>query len=133
METTPSKLEKLAHQLFIGKVAEIIGIEKTTELLKESKDAFEKPLTEPMKSIEEEAYQNCKKSGFNNTSYAAHCIQSFIDGYELANSQTTNHLKKLIEEVKEKADYIENHPFQVVSIQSIDKLLNDYITNNELK
>jgi|LakMenE18May11ns_1017448.scaffolds.fasta_scaffold9945735_6 hypothetical protein len=31
-------------------------------------------------TLEEAAYQDCKKSGFNNTSYAAHCIQSFING-----------------------------------------------------
>jgi hypothetical protein len=29
------KKEKLKHQLFIGKVSEIIGFEKTVELLKE--------------------------------------------------------------------------------------------------
>jgi len=32
--------EKLIHQLFIGKVADEIGIKKTTQLLKESKEAF---------------------------------------------------------------------------------------------
>ena len=31
---------KLSYQLFIGKVAEIIGEEKTTELLRESKEAI---------------------------------------------------------------------------------------------
>jgi len=31
-------------------------------------------------TIEEAAYQDCKKSGFNNTNYAGHCIQSFING-----------------------------------------------------
>lgn len=34
--------EKLIHQLFIGKVVEIIGFEKTLELLKKSKEAIEK-------------------------------------------------------------------------------------------
>ena len=29
--------QKLIHQLFIGKVAEILGVEKTTKLLKEAK------------------------------------------------------------------------------------------------
>jgi hypothetical protein len=31
-------------------------------------------------TLEEAAYENCKKSGFNNTSYASHCMQSFIEG-----------------------------------------------------
>ena len=31
-------------------------------------------------TLEEAAYQDCKKSGFNNTSYTGHCIQSFING-----------------------------------------------------
>ena len=31
-------------------------------------------------TFEEAAYEDCKKSGFNKTSYAAHCIQSFING-----------------------------------------------------
>lgn len=30
--------------------------------------------------LEEAAYQDCKKSGFNNTSYAGHTMQSFING-----------------------------------------------------
>ncbi len=33
--------EKLIRQLFVGKVAEIIGMEKTLELLKEATDAIE--------------------------------------------------------------------------------------------
>jgi hypothetical protein len=33
--------EKLKHQLFIGKVTDVIGMEKTLELLKEVKDALE--------------------------------------------------------------------------------------------
>lgn len=33
--------EKLIHQLFVGKVAEIIGQEKTLELLREAKQAIE--------------------------------------------------------------------------------------------
>ena len=32
--------EKLIHQLFIGKVADILGVEKTSQLLQEAKDAF---------------------------------------------------------------------------------------------
>ena len=35
------KFERLEKQLFIGKVSEIIGDDKTIELLKESKDAIE--------------------------------------------------------------------------------------------
>ena len=35
------KFERLEKQLFIGKVMEIIGSEKATELLKESKEAIE--------------------------------------------------------------------------------------------
>ena len=37
------KKEKLERQLFIGKVSEIIGFDKTLELLKESKHEIEKP------------------------------------------------------------------------------------------
>jgi hypothetical protein len=36
------KKEKLQRQLFIGKVSEIIGFDKTLELLKESKQEIEK-------------------------------------------------------------------------------------------
>jgi hypothetical protein len=35
------KREKLKYQLFIGKVSEIIGYEKTIELLRESKKAID--------------------------------------------------------------------------------------------
>lgn len=35
------KFERLEKQLFIGKVSEIIGDDKTIELLKESKQAIE--------------------------------------------------------------------------------------------
>ena len=35
------KFERLEKQLFIGKVMEIIGSEKATELLRESKEAIE--------------------------------------------------------------------------------------------
>jgi hypothetical protein len=36
------KQQKLEKQLFIGKVSEIIGFDKTVELLRESKQAIEK-------------------------------------------------------------------------------------------
>jgi hypothetical protein len=36
------KKQKLEKQLFIGKVSEIIGFDKTVELLRESKQAIEK-------------------------------------------------------------------------------------------
>lgn len=36
------KKEKLERQLFIGKVSEIIGFDKTLELLRESKQQIEK-------------------------------------------------------------------------------------------
>ncbi len=35
-----SKEDKLIHQLFIGKVVEIIGFDKTVKLLKEAADAI---------------------------------------------------------------------------------------------
>ena len=35
---------KLVHQLFIGKVADEIGTERTTTLLKEAKEAFAIPV-----------------------------------------------------------------------------------------
>jgi len=44
--------QKLIHQLFIGKVADVLGIEKTTELLKEAKEAFAIPVV----SIELKGY-----------------------------------------------------------------------------
>ena len=37
-----TKEENLVKQLFIGKVSEIIGFDKTLELLKESNDVFKK-------------------------------------------------------------------------------------------
>jgi len=128
------KTEKLVHQLFIGKVAEIIGIEKTTELLKESKDAFEKPLTEPMKSIEE------KQSLENRLPYILIAVYDLTISIEeaekeilnLANSQTTNHLKKLIEEVKENVIEIQHSIDAKSGRKAIDQVLKDYLTNNEL-
>jgi hypothetical protein len=33
--------QKLIIQLFIGKVSEVIGVDKTAKLLKESKEAFD--------------------------------------------------------------------------------------------
>lgn len=36
-------IQKLIHQLFIGKVADVLGMEKTTELLREAKEAFAIP------------------------------------------------------------------------------------------
>ncbi len=36
--------QKLIHQLFIGKVADVLGMKKTTELLKEAKEAFAIPV-----------------------------------------------------------------------------------------
>jgi len=133
------KTEKLVHQLFIGKVAEIIGIEKTTELLKESKDAFEKPLTEPMKSIEEEANELFplvdtlpRETGYHENDVSEKQQEAFIKGYELANSQTTNHLKKLIEEVKENVIEIQHSIDAKSGRKAIDQVLKDYLTNNEL-
>lgn len=34
------KKEKLIYQLFIGMVSDLIGVEKTTKLLKEAKETF---------------------------------------------------------------------------------------------
>lgn len=36
------KMRKLAHQLFIGKVADILGIEKAQELLRDAKESLNK-------------------------------------------------------------------------------------------
>lgn len=33
--------QKLIHQLFIGKVADVLGMVKTAELLKEAKELFD--------------------------------------------------------------------------------------------
>ena len=35
--------QKLIHQLFVGKVSDVLGMEKTTELLKEAKESFAIP------------------------------------------------------------------------------------------
>lgn len=42
---------KLIHQLFVGKVADVIGIEKTTALLKEAKEVFSRPVVVDKGSI----------------------------------------------------------------------------------
>ncbi len=39
--------EKLIHQLFIGKVADVIGFDETVKLLKEAKKAIEEMLEQP--------------------------------------------------------------------------------------
>lgn len=36
------KFERLEKQLFLGKIIEVIGFEKATKLLKQSKDAIQK-------------------------------------------------------------------------------------------
>ena len=46
--------EKLVKQLFVGKVSEILGFDKTLELLKEANDAFKK--CEHNKDIDPKAY-----------------------------------------------------------------------------
>lgn len=44
---------KLIHQLFIGKVADIIGMKKTIELLKESNDSINTVVVKKTKTLEE--------------------------------------------------------------------------------
>jgi len=48
-----TKEENLVKQLFIGKVSEIIGFDKTLELLKEAKELSKKykPIEKPKKPI----------------------------------------------------------------------------------
>lgn len=43
--------EKLIKQLFVGKVAEVIGFEKTTELLKESTIAIDEMIEKGKNAI----------------------------------------------------------------------------------
>jgi hypothetical protein len=58
------------------------------------KSVSEKPLTEPMKSIEEEAEKANGYGAFAKGSEKYNAFnEGFKAGYELANSQTTNHLK----------------------------------------
>ena len=42
---TIMNIEKLKHQLFIGKVQDILGMKKTVEIIKEVKEAFDKQPT----------------------------------------------------------------------------------------
>lgn len=68
--------QKLMHQLFIGKVAEIIGHEKTVELLREAKTAIDAiephlPLADvsrcdhnAMQPIGTTDYMKCLKCGY---------------------------------------------------------------------
>jgi len=44
--------QKLIHDLFVGKVAEVIGFEKTTKLLRESMEAIDKMLVDIKKAQE---------------------------------------------------------------------------------
>jgi len=123
------------------------------------KEVLEKPLTEPMKSIEEVANELFplvdtlpRETGYHENDVSEKQQEAFIKGYELANSQTTNHLKKLIEEVKfnlelefrtyNGGNYVTSNAGQEVHIvdklyvgidkQSIDQVLKEYLTNNEL-
>lgn len=45
IETTKQKKEKLVQQLFIGKICDVIGNEKTLKLLKEANEEIEKAFT----------------------------------------------------------------------------------------
>jgi hypothetical protein len=103
------------------------------------------PLTEPMKSIEEFANELFplvdtlpRETGYHENDVSEKQQEAFIKGYELANSKTTNHLKKLIEEVKEKVDDVltDRAGFDKITRaelpQSIDQVLKEYLTNNEL-
>jgi hypothetical protein len=79
--------EKLVHQLFIGKVADILGIDKTTELLKEAKTAIE-PLTEgqklPISGVvgSEERTElvcpDCNSKEIRNTDYGKQCSKCLL-------------------------------------------------------
>ena len=59
--------EKLKYQLFIGKVSEIIGIEKTLELLKECKNEIDKIKTDENKTNQCTGSTKC--SCFNCSNY----------------------------------------------------------------
>ena len=45
--------EKLIHQLFIGKVSEVIGMDKTVQLLMDSNEVFQKAPMEKNQSSQE--------------------------------------------------------------------------------
>lgn len=72
--------QKLTHQLFIGKVAEIIGQEKTTELLREAKTAIDAiephlPLGDVSGRSEQLPCDNCAnwKQGSDPRNYCMEC------------------------------------------------------------
>jgi len=58
---------KLVNQLFIGKVADEIGMERTIELLKEAKEAFDIPVvvkqSELLKDDDFRCIQESSKTG----------------------------------------------------------------------
>ena len=54
--------EKLVKQLFVGKVSEILGFDKTLELLKEANDAFKK--CEHNEDNDTKAYANKEFIGY---------------------------------------------------------------------
>jgi len=112
------------------------------------KEVFEKPLTEPsfleyIKSARRKFAKFINSLEWNRdlrTEVDSLLIayDQMADKVELANSQTTIHLKKLIKEVKEKVRTTSNCTNwncqgESIDKQSIDQVLNDYITNNELK
>lgn len=66
---------KLVHQLFIGKVVDEIGIERTTELLEEAKEAFAIPVVNNCKHSyvmighQFNAHYECTKCGHQKDLY----------------------------------------------------------------
>jgi hypothetical protein len=53
--------EELVYKLFIGKVSEVLGIERTTELLKEANEAF--PRCTHNEGIDKKVYVNKEFTG----------------------------------------------------------------------
>lgn len=75
---------KLVHQLFIGKVADIIGSEKTRKLLKEAKEAFAIPnVMRCFPTIKQRNEQVDKQIGLNKhfNSNEQNYRQGFMAGY----------------------------------------------------
>lgn len=78
------KNEKLIRQLFVGKVIELLGEEKTTELLKEAVDAINEIPKTGIELIAEERQRQIEKEGWthehddqHNTGDLAHAAAAY--------------------------------------------------------
>ncbi len=94
------------------------------------------PTEQPTKNkVEQAAYQDCKKSGFNNTSYAANCIQSFINGAKWQSEQPkeTDFKSQVIELIKKRIGELNSNKERAIKNENYTGLRQLQFAESELE